>query len=146
MRHAALFLALGICSAQTVPLTCTTTEPEGDLRRPDFTVDAGAPIVSLAYSADGNTLESEDAMGGVTRKVLVFWRADAIQHKAGVPAANKTIELLARRTGAFQADFSRDYDVLDPDDPRAIRRDYNEQHGASGDSGRTEESGAARLC
>ena len=47
------------------------------------------------------------------RRVLVFWRADAIQHKAGVPAANKMIELLARRTGAFQADFSRDYDVLD---------------------------------
>jgi type 1 glutamine amidotransferase len=48
------------------------------------------------------------------RKVLVFWRADAIQHKNGVPAANKTIEVLARKTGAFQADFSRDYDVLEP--------------------------------
>src|SRR5580658_4099372 len=47
------------------------------------------------------------------RKVLVFWRADAIQHKTGVPAVNAAIELLAKRTGAFQVDFSRDYDVLD---------------------------------
>jgi uncharacterized protein len=231
MRYVALFLALGICFAQTVPLTRTTTDPEGDLRRPDFTVDAGGPVVSLAYSADGNTLASEDAKHGIAlwdvkdgrpvrkagageplaagavtafsvdgvqtasvagiaikvwenrtgrplatllghtgeirslvfspngrtiasagddgairlwtmplpplspedlrkieaaipskaavapkkqRRVLVFWRADAIQHKAGVPAANKMIELLARHTGAFQADFSRDYDVLEP--------------------------------
>jgi type 1 glutamine amidotransferase len=48
------------------------------------------------------------------RRLLVFWRADAIQHKAGVPAVNKTIELLARQTGAFEAEFSRDYAVLDP--------------------------------
>jgi type 1 glutamine amidotransferase len=48
------------------------------------------------------------------RRILVFWRADAIQHRAGVPAANKTIELLARQTGAFQVKFSRDYGVLDP--------------------------------
>ena len=48
------------------------------------------------------------------RRVLVFWRADAIQHKAGVPAANKMMELLAKKTRAFEVDFSRDYDVLDP--------------------------------
>ena len=48
------------------------------------------------------------------RKLLVFWRADAIQHKIGVAYANRTIELLAKKTGAFQVDFSRDYEVLDP--------------------------------
>jgi hypothetical protein len=48
------------------------------------------------------------------RRVLVFWRADAIQHKSGVPAANKAIESMAKKTGAFAVDFSRDYDVLDP--------------------------------
>jgi type 1 glutamine amidotransferase len=31
-----------------------------------------------------------------------------------VPAANKMIELLAKKTRAFEADFCRDYDVLDP--------------------------------
>jgi type 1 glutamine amidotransferase len=48
------------------------------------------------------------------RKLLVFWRADAILHKGGVPAANKAIELMGRKTGAFQAFFSRDYEVFDP--------------------------------
>ena len=53
------------------------------------------------------------------RRLLVFWRAEAILHKAGVPAGNKAIELLGERTGAFQADFSRDYEVFDP---RILRR------------------------
>jgi type 1 glutamine amidotransferase len=48
------------------------------------------------------------------RRILVFWRADAILHKGGVPAANKAIELIGHKTGAFDADFSRDYEVLEP--------------------------------
>jgi type 1 glutamine amidotransferase len=48
------------------------------------------------------------------RKVLVFWRADAILHKGGVPAANQAIELLGRKTGAFEAHFTRDFEALDP--------------------------------
>lgn len=48
------------------------------------------------------------------RRILVFWRADAILHKSGVPAANKAIELMGRKTGAFTADSSRDYEVFDP--------------------------------
>jgi uncharacterized protein len=53
------------------------------------------------------------------RRLLVFWRAEAILHKAGVPAGNKAIELLGERTGAFQVDFSRDYEVFDP---KVLRR------------------------
>ncbi len=68
MRHVVLFLALGVCSAQTVPLTRETTDPEGDVRRPDFTVDAGGPVISLVYSADGNTLTSEDA-----KHIVALW-------------------------------------------------------------------------
>jgi len=48
------------------------------------------------------------------RKLLVFWRADAILHKDGVPAANHAIELMGRKTGAYTAYFSRDYGILDP--------------------------------
>lgn len=48
-----------------------------------------------------------------TRRILVFWRADAILHKGGVPAANKAIELMGQKTGAYAADFSRDYEVFD---------------------------------
>ncbi len=48
------------------------------------------------------------------RRVLVFWRADAILHKGGVPAVNQAIELMGKKTGAFEADFTRDYAALDP--------------------------------
>jgi WD40 repeat protein len=48
------------------------------------------------------------------RRLLVFWRADAILHKGGVPAANHAIEWMGRKTGAYEADFSRDYAALDP--------------------------------
>jgi type 1 glutamine amidotransferase len=48
------------------------------------------------------------------RRLLVFWRADAILHKGGVPAANHAIELMGEKTGAFTADFTRDYDAFDP--------------------------------
>jgi type 1 glutamine amidotransferase len=48
------------------------------------------------------------------RKLLVFWRADAILHKGGVPAANLALAMMGEKTGAFQADFSRDYGALDP--------------------------------
>lgn len=48
------------------------------------------------------------------RRLLVFWRADAILHKGGVPAANKAIELLGKKTGAFEATFTRDLAALDP--------------------------------
>jgi type 1 glutamine amidotransferase len=48
------------------------------------------------------------------RRILVFWRADAILHKGGVPAVNHTIELMGAKTGAYEADFSRDFAVFDP--------------------------------
>lgn len=63
-----------------------------------------------------------------------------------MPVASKMMELLARRTGAFKADFSRDYDVLDPQ----ILSRYDATimnstaHLAIPDDGK--EGGAARLC
>jgi type 1 glutamine amidotransferase len=48
------------------------------------------------------------------RRLLVFWRADAILHKGGVPAGNKALELMGKKTGAFTVEFSRDYAVFDP--------------------------------
>src|SRR5581483_8403415 len=48
------------------------------------------------------------------RRLLVFWRADAILHKAGVPAANLALRLMGEQTGAYTADYSRDYAALDP--------------------------------
>jgi type 1 glutamine amidotransferase len=48
------------------------------------------------------------------RRILVFWRADAILHKGGVPAANHAIAWVGEKTGAYATDFSRDYAALDP--------------------------------
>ena len=48
------------------------------------------------------------------RRILVFWRADAILHKSGVPAVNHALELMSTKTRAFEADFSRDFEVFDP--------------------------------
>jgi hypothetical protein len=48
------------------------------------------------------------------RRILVVWRADAILHKGGVPAANHAIELISQRTGAFDVDFTRDVEAFDP--------------------------------
>jgi uncharacterized protein len=48
------------------------------------------------------------------RRLLVFWRADAILHKGGVPAANHAIAWMGEKTGAYSTDFSRDYAALDP--------------------------------
>jgi WD40 repeat protein/type 1 glutamine amidotransferase len=58
--------------------------------------------------------EKAAAMPRHPRRLLVFWRADAILHKAGVPAANKAIEWMGRRTGAYTAEFTRDNEVFDP--------------------------------
>jgi type 1 glutamine amidotransferase len=44
----------------------------------------------------------------------VFWRADAILHKGGVPAANRAIERMGQKTGAYEAHFSRDIEALSP--------------------------------
>ncbi len=49
------------------------------------------------------------------RRVLVFWRADAILHKSGVPAGNEAIAAMGKKTKAFTADFSRDTAVFAPD-------------------------------
>jgi type 1 glutamine amidotransferase len=35
-------------------------------------------------------------------------------HKAGVPAVNHALALMGKKTGAFEAHFSRDYEVFDP--------------------------------
>ena len=47
------------------------------------------------------------------RRILVVWRADAILHKAGVPAVNHALALMSKKTGAFEADFTRDADAFD---------------------------------
>jgi type 1 glutamine amidotransferase len=54
------------------------------------------------------------ALPAKPHRVLVFWRADAILHKDGVPAANHALQTMAANTGAFTTSFTRDYAAFDP--------------------------------
>jgi type 1 glutamine amidotransferase len=47
------------------------------------------------------------------RKVLVFWRCEQFFHAGGIAGGNKAIELMGTKTGAYTADFSRDYASLE---------------------------------
>lgn len=47
------------------------------------------------------------------RKLLVFWRCEQFFHTDGIACGNKAIELMGAGTGAYAADFSREYASLD---------------------------------
>ncbi|MCX7885901.1 MAG: ThuA domain-containing protein [Verrucomicrobiae bacterium] len=49
-----------------------------------------------------------------TRRILVFWRCEGFFHGSGIAGGNKAIELMGQKTGAYTADFSRDYEVFEP--------------------------------
>jgi hypothetical protein len=93
MRHVLSFLALGIYSAQIVPLTRATADPQGVIRPPDFTFDAGGPVISLAYNLDGNTLTSEDA-----RHSVALWDVKkGIRWESRPPARLRTLTRMERK-------------------------------------------------
>ncbi|MCX6906580.1 MAG: DUF1080 domain-containing protein, partial [Verrucomicrobia bacterium] len=48
-----------------------------------------------------------------TRRVLVFCRCDGFVHRDGIAAANKAIEEMGKKSGAFETDISSDYEALD---------------------------------
>jgi len=47
------------------------------------------------------------------RRILVFWRCEGFFHGSGIAGANKAIELMGAKTGAYTTDFSADYSVFD---------------------------------
>jgi len=47
------------------------------------------------------------------RRILVFWRCEGFFHAGGIAGGNKAIELMGTKTGAYTADFSRDYASLE---------------------------------
>ena len=48
------------------------------------------------------------------RSILVFWRCEGFFHGAGIAGGAKAIELMGKKTGAYSADISRDYESLEP--------------------------------
>lgn len=47
------------------------------------------------------------------RKILVFWRCEGFFHGSGIAGGNKALELMGRKTGAFEVETSRDYEVFE---------------------------------
>jgi len=47
------------------------------------------------------------------RKILVFWRCEGFFHGSGIAGGNKAIELMGQKTGAYTADFSREYEAFE---------------------------------
>jgi uncharacterized protein len=49
------------------------------------------------------------------RRILVFWRCEGFFHGSGIAGGNKALELMGKKTGAWTADISRDYEVFTPE-------------------------------
>jgi type 1 glutamine amidotransferase len=47
------------------------------------------------------------------RRILVFWRCEGFFHGDGIAVANKALELMGQKTGAFQVDITDDYAAFD---------------------------------
>jgi len=58
--------------------------------------------------------EAATAKPARPHKVLVFWRCEGFFHGC-IPLANKALELLGEKTGAYRATVSADYAMFDPD-------------------------------
>ncbi len=48
------------------------------------------------------------------RKLLVFWRCEGFFHKS-IPVGNKALELMGKKTGAYEAVITDDYSVFTPE-------------------------------
>jgi len=48
------------------------------------------------------------------RRILVFWRCEGFFHGEGIAAANHAIASMGRKTRAYIADFSAEYNVFEP--------------------------------
>jgi hypothetical protein len=48
------------------------------------------------------------------RRILVFWRCEGFFHGEGIAGGNHALASTGQKTGAYTADFSDDYSVLEP--------------------------------
>lgn len=53
------------------------------------------------------------------RKLLVFWRCEGFYHKC-IPVANKALQIMGQKTGAFEPVLSDDYSVFTPEKLKAF--------------------------
>jgi len=77
------------------------TKPPPELKPEEITkIEAALPDAASANPAK-------------PRRVLLFWRCEGFFHGNGIAAANKAIELMGAKTGAYTVDISADYNSFD---------------------------------
>lgn len=113
---AAIALSLS-ASAQTPPPATPEPTPATPSKKPlpapknnkKLPVIAGANLDKLEAALPAKA----SATPKKARKILVFWRCEGFFHDQGIAGANKALELMGAKTGAFSVDISREYASLE---------------------------------
>ena len=106
----ALYLTGAVCLAQQPGKAAKAApKPQPDKTKvPELSAD-DLKKVEEAVPAKANAKPKKE------RRILVFWRCEGYFHGSGIAGGNKSLELTGKKTGAFTADFSREYDVFTPE-------------------------------
>jgi type 1 glutamine amidotransferase len=105
MKHA----MMAACAALLIPVFSSYAQAKPAPKAPP--APKPLPVVAPEAVSELETLigTSLRAKPAKARKVLVFSRCEGYVHGDGIVYGNKALEIAAKKTGAFQADFTTDY-------------------------------------
>jgi type 1 glutamine amidotransferase len=101
-----LCLVLSAFAADKKPAAPAPKPPQDKSKLPDL---SAAELQKMEAALPAKATASPKS----ARKILVFWRCEGFFHGSGIAGGNKAIELMGQKTGAYTADFAREYDVFD---------------------------------
>ena len=105
MKHA----MMAACAALLIPVFSSYAQAKPAPKAPP--APKPLPVVAPEAVSELETLigTSLRAKPAKARRVLVFSRCEGYVHGEGIVYGNKALEIAAKKTGAFQADFTTDY-------------------------------------
>lgn len=106
-----LALALGVVT-MTSAVLAQAKKPASPKPQPDKTKVPELAAADLA-KIEAAVPSKATARPKKPRRILVFWRCEGFFHGSGIAGGNRALELIGQKTGAYTADFSRDYEVFD---------------------------------